>query len=33
MHGNRLVVDEYVGHVDKEWFKGESDELNCASSV
>ena len=32
MHGNRPVVAEYVGHVDKEWFKGESDELKCASS-
>lgn len=32
MHGKRPVVAEYVGHVDKEWFKGESDELKCASS-
>ena len=32
MHGNRTVVVEYVEHVDKEWFKGESDELKCASS-
>ena len=32
VHGKRPVVAEYVGHVDKEWFKGESDELKCASS-
>ena len=32
VHGNRTVVVEYVEHVDKEWFKGESDELKCASS-
>ena len=23
VHGNRPVVAEYVGHVDKEWVKGE----------
>ena len=23
-HGNRSVVAKYVGHVDKEWVKGES---------
>ena len=33
VHGNRPVVAEYVGHADKEWFKGESDELKCASSI
>ena len=32
VHGKRPVVAEYVGHVDKEGFKGESDELKCASS-
>ena len=32
VHGKRPVVAEYVGHVDKEWFKGESGELKCASS-
>ena len=32
VHGKRPVVAEYAGHVDKEWFKGESDELKCASS-
>ena len=32
VHGNRSAVAQYVGHVDKEWFKGESDELKCASS-
>ena len=32
MHGKRPVVAEYVGHIDKEWFKGENDELKCASS-
>ena len=32
MFGNRPVVAEYVGHADKEWFKGGSDELKCASS-
>ena len=32
MHGNRPVVAEYVGHADKEWFMGGSDELKCASS-
>ena len=32
MHGNRPVVAEYVGHVDKEWVKGKSDQLKCASS-
>lgn len=29
VYGKRLVVVEYVGYVDKEWFKGESDELKC----
>ena len=32
VHGNRPVVAEYVGHVYKEWVKGESDEVKCASS-
>ena len=32
VHGNRPVVAEYVGHVDKEWVKGKSDQLKCASS-
>ena len=32
VRGNRPVVAEYVGHVDKEWGKGESDELKFASS-
>ena len=33
MHGKGPTVAEYVGHVEKEWYSGDSDALNCSTSI